>query len=157
MNITLTDWEFKACVDLANARMAVSNHEGMNHSSTYRRSHLTRLEQETVGACAEMAVSKALGFPWTPSVNTFHHIADVGKEIEVRGTTRIDGSLIVRDNDPDHRFYFLVVGEPPNLEVVGYIQGSKAKQEQWLRNPNGHRESWFVPQNELQKLREEVA
>jgi hypothetical protein len=150
--VTIDDWEFKACVDVANSRMAVSNSNGMNHASTYERDHLTRIQQEIVGACGEMAVCKTLGKFWSPSVNTFHAIADVAADIEVRSTDRLDGSLIVRDNDADDRFYFLVVGVPPLLNVIGYIQGVDAKQDRFVRNPNGHRSAWFVPQSELKPI-----
>jgi hypothetical protein len=151
--LTLNDWEFKACVDVANARMAVSNASGMNHASTYERNHLTRISQEIVGACGEMAVAKGLGKFWSPSVNTFHAIPDLAASIEVRATERLDGSLIVRDNDDDHRYYVLVVGTPPTLNVVGYLSGADAKKDRFARDPHGHRPAWFVPQSELKPIR----
>jgi hypothetical protein len=150
--VRLNAWEFKACVDVANARMAISNDKGLNHGSTYTRTYLERIDQEVTGACGEMAVCKALGRFWTPSVNTFHAIADVSPAIEVRATTRLDGSLIVRDNDPSDRYYFLVVGEPPELEVVGYMLGAQAKHPTFMRDPHGHRQAYFVPQHLLTRI-----
>jgi hypothetical protein len=133
--------------------MAVSNANQMNHASTYERTHLKRVEEEIVGACGEMAVCKALGRFWTPSVNTFHKTADVPPDIEVRATKRDDNCLIVRDNDPDDRYYFLVVGEPPDMTVVGYLKGSEAKKNQWVRDPGNRRRAWFVPQEALHHIK----
>jgi hypothetical protein len=151
MDVSLNPWEFKACVDVANQRMVVSETAGMNHSSTYRRDHLTRIQQEITGACGEMAVCKALGKFWSPSVNTFHDVPDIDPNIEVRTTDRENGSLIVRDNDPEDRWYFLVTGVPPLMRVVGAIRGGDAKRDEWVRDPHGHRPAWFVPQEALKK------
>lgn len=152
IEVTLTAWEFKAAVDLASTRMAVSNDRGMNHASTYKRTYLERLEEETVGACSEIAVGKALNWFVSPSVNTFHRVADVGQRVEVRGTKLDNGSLIIRDNDADDRWYILVTGEPPNMVVRGRIRGDMAKRDEWVRDPHGRRKAWFVPQNALLPL-----
>jgi hypothetical protein len=147
--ICLNHWEFSIAIDCANKRMAISNDSEMNNAKTYKRGYMERLNHDVLGVCGEMAVCKALGRFWSPSVNTFHKIADIPPNIEVRSTDHPKGSLIVRDDDPDNRWYFLVHGEPPNLTVVGFMHGSAAKQDRWLDNPGGRRESWFVPQSEL--------
>lgn len=157
LEVTLSAWEFKSCVDVANTRMAISNDKMLNHASTYQRDYLTRMQDEILGACGELAVCKSVNKFWSPSVNTFHGIADAGHNVEVRTTQRINGSLIVRDNDPDDRWYYLVVGTPPTMTVVGYIKGSEAKRDQWLRDPHKHRLSWFVPQDALYALTERTA
>jgi hypothetical protein len=154
LTVELAWFEFKWCVDVANARMAVSNEKSMNHASTYERDHLERMTQEITGACAEAIVAKFLGKWWSPSVNTFHTVADITPNIEVRGTRRLDGCLPVRDNDPDDRWYFLAVGTPPKMTIAGYIRGSDAKQPQWLRNPGGHRPVFLVPQDALRLPKE---
>ena len=147
--VTLLPWEFKWCVDVANQRMTLSSDKGHNHASTYERGHLERIEQEVIGACAEMVVAKFLGRFWSPSVNTFHNTPDVEPNIEVRATSDPKNCLIVRDNDADDRWYILVTGTPPTMTVAGCIKGVEAKQDQWLRNPHGHRQAWFVPQSAL--------
>lgn len=149
--ITLDPWEFKHCVDVANIRMAISNERDMNHATTYERGYVERIKQETLGVCGEMAVCKAIKKMWKPTVNTFHNSPDVEPNIEVRATENPNGCLIIRDNDPNDRWYFLVIGEPPNVRVVGYIRGADAKQDQWIKNPNGYRTAWFVPQDALLK------
>lgn len=152
MQVTLNHWEYKACVDLANARMATSNAGSLNHASTYRRTYAERINEEVIGACGEMALCKAMGWYFSPSVNTFHTIPDVGANIEVRSTARDNGSLIVRDNDDNDRWYVLVTGEPPCMTVRGRIRGDQAKHPRWVRDPHGHRRAWFVPQSALEPL-----
>ena len=149
--VTLLPWEFKWCVDVANQRLTISNEKSLNHASTYGRDHLKRIEEEVIGACAEAVAAKYLGKWWSPSVNTFHEIPDILPNIEVRGTADPSNCLIVRENDADERWFILVVGKPPTMTVIGCIQGVDAKQDQWLRNPNGHRPAWFVPQSALRR------
>lgn len=152
ISVTLSEWEFKTAVDVANARMATSNAAGLNHASTYARTYYKRLQEEIVGACGEMVFAKATGRYWSHSVNTFHHVADVGLRFEVRASDREDGCLIVRDNDADDRIYVAVFGEPPNLIIAGCILGRDAKRAEWVRDPHGHRPAWFVPQRYLAPL-----
>jgi len=149
MDVDLSAHEFATAVHVGMMRMTASANNKHNHASTYQRGYLERLEQEALGACGEIALCKALGYYWVPSVNTFHDVADVGRGIEVRATRRHDGRLIVRDNDPVDRWYVLVTGEPPRLTVRGCIRGHDARRNEWQRNPHGHRVAWFVPQHAL--------
>lgn len=144
--ITLLPWEFKYCVDVASQRLVLSEEKRWNHASTYDRNHLQRIHEEVIGVCAEMIAAKYLDKFWTPSVNTFHATPDIEPNIEVRGSDKPHYSLIVRDNDPDDRWYILVLGTPPTMTVIGCMRGAEAKQDKWLKNPGGHRQSWFVPQ-----------
>jgi hypothetical protein len=157
--VTISTWEFKACVDLANARLAVSTEAGLSRESLGpdQQGLLDRLQLDVLGACGELVVCKALNRFHSPTVNTFHNVADIGENIEARTTQQEGGSLIVRDNDPSDRYYFLVVGEPPTFRVAGWIKGVDAKQDQWLRNPGrGRKPAWFVPQNQLKQLRKDA-
>lgn len=151
VTVTLTPWQYKACVDCAAARMATSNEAGWDHASTYRRTYLERTAEEIVGVCGELAAARALNVFWYPSVNTFHAVSDLPGGIEVRSTTKTTGrvSLIVRDNDPVDRVYVLVTGEPPDMNVVGWISGADARSDEFRCNPNGDRPAWFVPVSRL--------
>lgn len=150
MEVTLTVREYAAAVDVAMQRMAASTEAGHNHASTYQRTWLKRLEEETVGACGELAYCKGIGRFWSPTVNTFHETADVGSNVEVRATTREDGSLIIRSNDSPDRWYALVTGTPPLMTIRGRIKGSDARRPEFQRDPHGHRQAWFVPQSALE-------
>jgi hypothetical protein len=137
--------------------MVVSSASRLNHASTYQRTWDKRLQEEVTGAAAEIAVAKSVGAFCIGSVNTFHRVPDVIGGTEVRATQREDGCLIVRDNDDNDRRYVLVTGEAPNLRIAGYLYGHEAKQLQWIRNPHGHRQAWFVPQEALHDWSEFVA
>lgn len=144
--------EYAHAVDVGMQRMVASTEAGHNHASTYERDWLERLEQETVGACAELAFCKFMGWYWSGSVNTFHTIADAGRDVEVRSTTRDDGSLIIRNNDADDRWYVLVTGKAPVLTIRGRIKGGEGKKPEWARDPHGRRRAWFVPQAALEDI-----
>jgi hypothetical protein len=152
VKIVLNAWEFKAAVDTAIARMTASIDAGITDISRQRRDYQERLKIDVQGACGEIAVAKAIGKYWAPSVNTFHTEPDIAPDIEVRHTDRVDGSLIVRPNDDPDRWYFLVTGTAPEFQIVGYIKGSAARQPAWESDPGVHRPAWFVPQTALTPL-----
>jgi hypothetical protein len=147
--VQLTPWEYKQCVDVATTRMSVSIGQKITDIAPGERDYNTRLLIDIRGTCGELAVAKMLNKYWAPSVNTFHVLPDIHPNIEVRTTEQIDGSLIVRENDPEDRWYVLVIGAPPVMDVRGFIRGSDARRDEWMRNPGGHRPAWFVPQAAL--------
>lgn len=151
--VSLTVPEFHAAVQVGLLRFTTSSLRTMNHATTYQRTWRERLDEEIIGACGERVFCKAFGQHWDSSVDTYHNIPDAPGGVEIRSTWRQDGSLIVRDNDADDRWYYLVTGDPPAMVVQGGIRGRDAKQEQWLRDPHGHRKSWFVPQSALHRPR----
>jgi len=153
MNVTLTPWEYKAAIDNASTRMAVSKGQGTKDISPTKRTWYDELQIDVLGSCGEIAVAKVVNQFWSPSVNTMHRIADVGADIEVRTTTREDGYLIVRENDADDRWFFLVTGQPPHLTVRGYLLGGDAKRDEWFQpSNNGYRPAWCVPQSALKPI-----
>lgn len=100
------------------------------------------------GACGEVAVAKALGRFWSPTVNVFN-AADIGRMIGVRTRSRHDYDLNIRRNDkPDHA-YVLVTGLAPSFVVRGYIIGADARRDEWLQAYGGRPAAWFVPQAAL--------
>lgn len=152
--VTLTVPEYISAVQVAIARFMVSELSNMNHASTYQRTWFERLQEEIVGACGERAWGKYRNQHWDASVNTFHNVPDARGNVEIRATTRDDGRLIVRANDSQNRYYVLVTGEPPVLVIRGWMQGKDARRDQWVSNPHGHRQAWFVPQSALKQFGE---
>jgi hypothetical protein len=144
--------EFDLAVSTAMMRIVASYSQGLNHSSTYKRDMITRLKEEVVGACGEIALGKATNKWFVPSINTFHNRPDFLKDVEVRATDRADGSLIVRDNDANDRRYVLAIVEGTGVRLAGWLPGGEAKQDQWIKDPHGHRSAWFVPQRALRPM-----
>jgi hypothetical protein len=119
------------------------------------------IEQNDVdGACAEIAVAKVLGKYWNALRNRVtNEMPDVGLNIQVRHTRGMGNRLIIHTTheNPDH-YYFLVVGTPPELHIVGFILGAKGMQRKWLhsyKQPGTDKyypPAYFVPQHELTSI-----
>jgi hypothetical protein len=106
---------------------------------------ISSIDNHMQSAGAEKAVAKRLNINWHASINTFKDgPADVGEGIEVR-YARKKGRLKVTKDDHDDRYFVLVWGELPNYEIVGFIRGKDAKQDQFLDDPKGYGEAYFVP------------
>lgn len=150
--LTLTLPEFAVAVQSAMTRILISAGQNLNHSSTYKRTLLERLQEETVGCCAELAMGKLVDRYFIPTVGTFHDVADYLKDLEIRATAREDGRLIVRDNDHPQRRYVFATVTGQAVTFHGWLYGHEAKQDRWLTNPNGYRQAWFVPQRELHPI-----
>jgi hypothetical protein len=147
--VRLTLADFLDATEVAVERIRVSAKRGHNHANVRSRSTLTRLHDDTLGACAELAVAKWLGIQWSRSVGTYHIEADVGEDVDVRCTDRDNGSLILRENDQPYRTFVLVTGNPPNMSLRGYIRGEDGMRPHWWRDPNSYGGAWFVPQDAL--------
>ena len=147
--IELTRAEIEIAKSIGCLRRMASMKQG--HKNAHGFDGSTAWDIDIEGAAAELAYCKYRGKYWGGCVNTYKG-ADVGSNVQIRSTTRPDGCLIVRDNDPDDHFFVLVVGRIPAFTVVGFIKGCDAKQKKWIRNPNGREACYFVPQDWLKRI-----
>ena len=154
MQVTLSPVEFDVAVNSARLRMLSSATKKLNHSSTYERNFIKRLEEEVVGACAELALGKLTGEYFIPSLGTFHHTPDFLLDVEVRGTALDTGRLILRNNDSDDRRYVLAIVDAPKVTFIGWIKGKDGRKPEYVRNPKGYRKAHFVPQEALRPMSE---
>lgn len=132
------------------ARARNGNHRyGMEHRTTDQQ----RLHFDGASAVAEALVAEATGGKWISDgvVPDPVDAGDVEGGIAVRWTARVNGCLIVHEEDPDHLVQVLVVGEPPRITIVGKMLTAQAKQPQWWRT-NVPYPAFFVPQRELESL-----
>lgn len=150
--IELSLAEFAVAVQSAMTRVLVSAGQQLNHASTYKRTYLERLQEETVGCCAELAMGKLVNRYVIPTVGTFHEVPDYLEDLEIRATARLDGRLIVRDNDANNRRYVFATATGQQVVFHGWLYGHEAKQDRWLTDPNGYRPAWFVPQSALHPI-----
>ena len=105
------------------------------------------------GAAAEMAFAKWMNVYYEPTVNTFK-APDVGV-LQIRSTRHEHGKLIIRSKDVKDEAFVLVVNRVPEFDIVGWIQGSDAKQDKYLYDPNNiNSPAWFVPQDALRPMEE---
>ena len=100
------------------------------------------------GALGELCVAKVRDRYFSATVNNFKD-ADLGKDVQVRTTSKHHYGLIVRPKDNPNHFYFLVTGMSPTFCVRGWMKGSDAMQDKYMSEPNGRPPAWFVPQKDL--------
>jgi hypothetical protein len=102
------------------------------------------------GAIGELVVAKALGRFWTPNIGGNDKADGDVAGYHVRACRRRDGSLIIRDADPDEAVFVLVTGEPFRLYIPGWLHAGSGKRPQYRRAPNGGPPAYFVPAGDLQ-------
>lgn len=153
--VTLSEEECMQAAVLGAARRIKSKTAGLrdNHGLTGGKGWDLDIE----GAMAEMAMAKAMGVYFDPTVGTFKApdvVSRSGAGVQVRSTTRKDGRLIVRDPDPDDELYVLVISALPRFRIVGWMRGGDAKQDRYKtapdRGPRKRKPAYFVPQKDLQ-------
>ena len=107
------------------------------------------------GAVAgEIAVAKSLGIKdFIPTANTFKSAADIGENIEVKWTAWHGGHLVIHPKDRDSDVAILVVGESPNLRVVGWLPIIQAKRPKYKHTKD---DAWWVSQINLHPIEDLV-
>jgi len=153
MEVALAWYEVQIAADVGVRR----NVEALskNRKGTFEGG-LSTWESHILGACGEMAFAKATGLYWEAGVNTFKAGGDVGT-VEVRTRSRHDYELIVRDDDPDGRIYFLVTGGPERFRLQGWIKSEEARRPEWRKNHGGYQPAYFVPHSALKSLDQLIA
>ncbi len=102
---------------------------------------------ESLGA--EMVVARYFNLDYDVNVSNGKRNADVGKGIEVKWTSYINGSLIVYPNDRVDDVAVLVVGRSPEYYIVGWLPVKQAMQKQFK---NSQQDSWWVNQDSLNPI-----
>lgn len=102
------------------------------------------------GAIAECAVAKFFHWYWNDRPYAKGD-DDVG-DWQVRHTRRHDGRLIVHPEDPDDKYFVLVTGSAPMLEIRGYLAGADCKRPEYWREDGVRFPAFFVPQYALRDL-----
>ena len=102
-----------------------------------------------IGACGEAVVAKFMGYFWLGSVDSFK-APDVGA-YQVRTSSR--DYLIIRKGDRDEEI-FVGVRKINDLqyELLGWIIGACAKQNEFLQSPADRPPAWFVPKQRLNSI-----
>ena len=116
-----------------------------------RKSHAEQFYFNVVGACGEISVAKLTGRYWLMGINQRKDEPDVAPDIQVRTLESIDYDLIVRPDDPDHFRYVLVLGEPPEFTIPGWIWGHEAKlmEDRLFDRGNRNNPAFWIPQDRL--------
>jgi hypothetical protein len=149
MIVELRPYEQEIASLVGRMRRYGSKEAGMQNQRGLDAKEEELLALDIAGAGAEAAVGRLTNRYWHGSVNAAKHEPDVGHQIQVRWTHHERGRLIVLPRDPDDQYYFLVTGNPPLYNVIGWIRGQDAKREEWIDAPAGRPPAYFVPQSAL--------
>jgi len=157
-NVTVTpsrlDWMMAGMVGVA--RRLTGRARGLDQDNA--NSGASNWNTEINGAIAELVASRYYGVPWElgyvspldPVSREFFKKPDCGP-YQVRATDYRSGHLIVRPNDNDMNApYVLVIVEPGgDCVLVGRKKCRDARQDPYWR---GDKNSWWVPQSDLEDL-----
>jgi hypothetical protein len=106
---------------------------------------------ESLGA--EMVVARYFGLDYDINVSNGKRNADVGKGLEVKWTSYINGSLIIYPNDRENDVAVLVVGRSPEYYIVGWLPVKMAMQKHFK---NSQQDSWWIGQDSLNPIEDLV-
>jgi hypothetical protein len=147
--ISLTGPETYIAAQIGVMRNVAAHQRGLprgNRSAEFNNAH--QWETDVNGALAELAVAKAYGVYWNPSVNV-GKAPDVGS-LQVRSNTNKNGHLIIRESDKDDEIFVLVICQNPDFHVVGWIPANEAKVDKFFRPANQYGvAAWWVDQASL--------
>lgn len=115
-----------------------------------------RIGLRRCSAASELAVSLYTGLPWhghSVAADTDKSLADVGDDIEVRYTRywALDALLRLdkRDQGKAARRWVLVIGEPPELRIMGWLYGHEVMVPRYWQEVGVKVPCWSVPAAEL--------
>jgi hypothetical protein len=150
VKLTLADELLAARVGLE--RTEYSKRNGHVHSFTVTNAgnYFSDIMAASGAVAGEIAVAKSLGInDFIPTSNTFKSTADIGENIEVKWTAWTGGHLVIHPKDRDTDVAILVVGQSPNLRVIGWLPVMMAKRPKY-RHTKDH--AWWVSQINLQPI-----
>lgn len=99
-------------------------------------------------ACAEKLVARETEQYWHGSLGKKDKGPDVGDD-GVRHTKYRAGHLLLHKEDDPDRYFWLVIGVAPRLEIIGGLHAREGQQEDYWSH--GERPCYFVPQSALIK------
>jgi hypothetical protein len=150
VRITLTPQQADECIEHGKLVDSESRRLGTRDKYGLKTDAVSSLEEDIDSCCREKAASIVYGVKWNKTINTFKEIPDIGERTDVRGRKDYlpHYHLIIRDDDPDDRYYVFVAGGLPCLDfyVVGHVWGDQnIRRGKFLKAPNGRPPAWFVP------------
>ena len=133
------------------ASQVVFSQDGLGRGQQYntKLNNHERVTEYAESLGAEMVVAKYFGLDYDINENKAKVKADVGKGLEVRWTSYINGSLIIYPYDRVDDVAVLVVGRSPELYIVGWLPVKSAMQKQFK---NTQQDSWWVNQDSLNPI-----
>ena len=126
----------------------IAKHHSEN--SDVKRTLFENIANQSAAVAAEIAVAKVLGFTeFDPAQTRFKNNADVGANVEVKWSRWFDTALHIQPTDRDTDVAVLVVGNSPNLIIVGWMPVINAKRPRYKHSKF---RGWAVSQINLQPI-----
>lgn len=144
ISVTLTPWEMLFAAQagimrqVENCKIGRKPYYGVGNENDWQL-HIE-------GCLGEFALAKFLGIHWSGKGKL--RAPDVG-EVDVRTRSRDYYELILHDDDPDDRIFWLLCGINGKYKVRGWIAGANGKLKKYWKDPAGGRPAYFVPHSAL--------
>jgi hypothetical protein len=150
VKLTQADEVIAARVGLARAETAKVKGYAHRFPSISPKTYFDEIINHVNGAAAEIAIAKALGLSdFMPTIDSFKHHADIGKQFECKWTSYQSGHLIIGAHDREDDIAILCVGTAPDLRVIGYMPVIDAKKARFKHDKT---QSWWVSQINLRPI-----
>lgn len=151
MIVSLTPAELRIATWVGRQRFANAMANGRDPGSA---SHLRwpTPDNHIAGATAEWATAIALNLSWRPTIGQIDQ-PDVGGFVQVRSTSRRDGSLIIKPGEGGPFVLAIILNEAV-VDVVGWFDAAEATRRYSLRRIPGCDDARYVPQSDLNPLME---
>ena len=124
MILTIADKELRQCQELAEARINQWGNHHRNYNITLTPQLVRRINR--IGVICEYAVAQALDvtWDWSKKWDDYGPDNDVNG-VQVRGTDRQDGCLIVHDYDPHGPYVLVTLAIVGPRKVEAHLRGWK--------------------------------
>lgn len=142
--IQLTPWEMLLAAQVGVMRQ-VENCK-LNRAAHYGAGNSNDWQLHIEGCLGEFALSKHLGIHWAGKGRL--RAPDVG-EVDVRTRSKDHYELILHEDDPDDRVFWLLCGVNGAYSIKGWITGIDGKRSEFWSDPAGGRPAFFVPHSAL--------
>lgn len=142
--VTLTQWEMYVAGQAAVARQI--ENIGKSRKNAHGAPDRLAWQLHVEGCLGEIALAKYLGIYWSGKGRL--RAPDVGR-MDVRTNKRHNGDLILHDDDPDDRPFWLLTGGMNKFVVQGWLFARDGKKDEYWADPAGNRPAYFVPQHVL--------
>lgn len=150
--VTVEWYEFVTAVHHAADMFAYEHAAGLRHHPPLPREDWLRvINNGALGASAEIVAARLTGKPWVPALGPCH-TGDLAGGVEVRGASKDDDEMPLRDGDNLDAWWLFIVGKPPRVRCVGRVWGHDAVEAGTVRDPGGRGPATFVPQSAFKPL-----
>lgn len=125
--ITLDEQEMDLAAFVGSYRYGAARDKGYQRSFNIQSEH-----NDYLAAAAELAVSKARGVFWNALSESFQGMPDLADGSEVKQTSNPNNNLLIPAKCENRKaWYYLVLGEPPDLTIYGRAWGVTAMQDKY--------------------------